>query len=225
MSIQQHRRKMPATQVPMKKNAIKTRLIAKKRKSELNRSKENLVLRDVIKFYQEPTNLEQYLAIVLKKSKISLRVLDWFVTNYSKPVDEGGVGVCYEITKYGRRQIFNVYNSYKAQLKNAHKKLFDPFCRHNRITFEYADGCEIQTTVGQLNFFRWAISYKIIDYVEKYLPRITKHMSLYNGNANNMVTTRTKKLTKLERPKRTTVEIKAKMSKTKNELVAEVEFS
>jgi hypothetical protein len=199
--------KMPMTQVPRKKDAVETHLISKKHSQELNRTKENLVLRDVIKFYQEPTNLEQFLAIVQEKSRISLRVLDWFVTRYSKPIEEGGLGICYEIKKVGqRRKIFNVHNSYKAQLKNNHKKLFDPFRRHNRIIFEYGDGCELETTVGQLNFFRWAISNKVLDYVENHLNRITKHMAVYNNTSNS------------------TVQIKAKMSRDKGELVAEVEF-
>ena len=61
-------------------------------------------------------------------------------------------------------------------MKAYSKKFFDPFCRQKRLvintnTFvwrEYkcsdvADN-EIVTTVGQLNFFRWFIDNKILDY-------------------------------------------------------------
>ena len=40
--------------------------------------------------------------------------------------------------------------------------MFDPFCRWKRIKF-----CGMDTTVGQLNFFEWAISDEVLDYLEK----------------------------------------------------------
>jgi hypothetical protein len=50
-------------------------------------------------------------------------------------------------------------------LKSFSKKQFDPFRRNVRIDFEYEPGKTIETTVAQLNFFRWAISNKVIDYI------------------------------------------------------------
>jgi hypothetical protein len=40
--------------------------------------------------------------------------------------------------------------------------MFDPFCRSKRIKFK-----DFETTVGQLNFFEWAINDEILDYLDK----------------------------------------------------------
>ena len=58
----------------------------------------------------------------------------------------------------------NVYHSYKSQLKAYSKKRFDPFCRRDRIDFVIND-YTIETTIGQLNFFKWAIKNLVIDYI------------------------------------------------------------
>jgi len=214
MSSRIQKSTMPLQAVRMKQNAVVSNLVTKKHKKELMEIKKELTLRECLKFYQQPVNLEQFLAVVMEKSKISLRVLDYFVTKYSKPHSEGGMEVCYTIKKLNQRsKFFNVYSSYKAQLANDHKELFDPFRRHTRITFEYADDCEIKTTVAQLNFFRWAISNRVLDYVEKNLDRIIKHMKVNESPTPSPA-----------RVKPTSVQIKAQMSKEKDELVAEVEF-
>jgi hypothetical protein len=54
-----------------------------------------------------------------------------------------------------------VYLSYKSHLKAYSKKMFDPFCRWKRIKFH-----DVETTVGQLNFFEWAINDDVLDYLE-----------------------------------------------------------
>ena len=46
-------------------------------------------------------------------------------------------------------------------------KQFDPFCRRDRIQFNYGKDKYIITTVGQLNFFRWAIENKVLDYIKQ----------------------------------------------------------
>ncbi|MHB1952224.1 MAG: DUF7197 family protein [Sulfobacillus sp.] len=129
----------------------------------------------IIPFYRNENNLEVLLS-VLTDSKISLRVLDWFVTNYAKQYN-----IVFQIKKYGREVYFFVYPEYKAQLKGYSKKQFDPFCRRNRIEFEYALGSgrksAIITTIAQLNFFKWAIENGVLDYVEKHLEEITKDMN------------------------------------------------
>ena len=91
--------------------------------------------------------------IIEGKSDISLRLIDWFVTNYSKkyntivPLKDANKNVIH----------FNVYLSYRSQLKSYSKHLFDPFRRRDRIEFPYENEkkqrATIETTVGQLNFF------------------------------------------------------------------------
>jgi pimeloyl-ACP methyl ester carboxylesterase len=57
---------------------------------------------------------------------------------------------------------------YKLKLKAYSKKRFDPFCRWDRISIPYKDGTSIETTIGQLNFFKWALENKAIDYIEQH---------------------------------------------------------
>jgi len=101
---------------------------------------------------------------LLNKSSISLRVIDWFITNYSKK---------YNIEYEHNSKIINIYMSYKSLLKSYSKKFFDPFCRRDRINFKDS----ISTTIGQLNFFKWAISNGIMDYVSENYQLIDKDMN------------------------------------------------
>jgi len=95
--------------------------------------------------------------------KVSLRVLDWFVTNYAKKNN-----VSY-MSKSDKHVI--VYLAYKSHLKAYSKRMFDPFCRHDRIDFH-----GISTTVGQLNFFAWAIEDDILDYMKDHMNDIHADM-------------------------------------------------
>ena len=102
------------------------------------------------------------------KQSISLRIIDWFVTNYSKknavnfPLDNS---ICI------------VWQEYKQKLRGYSKQRFDPFCRHSRIRFHLGQNRSIVTTVGQLNFFRWAIDNKILDYIKENKEAIEKDMN------------------------------------------------
>ena len=116
--------------------------------------------------------IDQLLQHVSKGAPISLRVIDWFVTNYSREYD-----ISYVLPHTGRR--FNVHESYKSQLKAYSKRQFDPFCRRNRIHFYYREDAMMQTTVGQLNFFRWAIENNVLEYIQTHLPEIEKAMRAF----------------------------------------------
>ena len=141
-------------------------------------SKEEVLLESLHDFYKDKKHVEKILPIVTGNSEISLRVLDYFVTNYSKNnlINLGNKNN----TKY------NVYQDYKNKLKSYNKRFFDPFCRinkkniTNKIAFKYDDEKYIVTTIGQLNFFRWAIRNKIIDYVINDLENINNEMNNYN---------------------------------------------
>ena len=114
----------------------------------------SLLLNNLMQFYNKDDNLEKILPIINGESPISLRLIDWFVTNYSKKHY-----VIYNVKKIkqGGEVRFKVYVDYKLKLKAYSKKRFDPFCRWDRITIPYKDETFIQTTLGQLNFFRWAM--------------------------------------------------------------------
>lgn len=72
-----------------------------------------------------------------------------------------------------------VHNNYKGQLKSYNKKNFDPFCRRNRIKFYYEPSKYFVTTVGQLNFFKWAIENYIINYIDDNIKTIEEDMNSY----------------------------------------------
>jgi hypothetical protein len=97
--------------------------------------------------------LLEIIPIITGEDIISLRLIDWFVTNYSKKNN-------IIINK------IRVYESYKLQLRGLSKKNFDPFCRGDRIQ-QKVDNNIITTTNAQILFFKWAIHNKIIDYIRK----------------------------------------------------------
>ena len=142
-------------------------------------SKEEVLLESLYEFYKNKNNLNKILPIVTGTSELSLRVLDYFVTNYSKNnlINLGNKNN----TKY------NVYQDYKNKLKSYNKRFFDPFCRinkkniTNKIAFKYDDEKYIVTTIGQLNFFRWAIRNNIIDYVIDDHLKINEEMNKINS--------------------------------------------
>jgi hypothetical protein len=75
-------------------------------------------------------------------------------------------------------QEYLVYTNYKSQLKAYSKKLFDPFCRRERIMFQLNGHEPFLTTVGKLNFFRWAIEKGILDYIKANFSKIEKEMNV-----------------------------------------------
>ena len=94
---------------------------------ETIQSKEQWVLHRLETFYSNPTNFERVQSILSGKSRVSLRLLDWLVTNYAKKHNISF------LTTGGRHVI--VYLAYKSHLKAYSKKMFDPFCRWKRIQF------------------------------------------------------------------------------------------
>jgi hypothetical protein len=141
-------------------------------------SREELLMGGLIQFFSQPYNLNQLLPILDGTSPLSLRVLDWFVTNYSKQYD-----IIYSIKKGDSVRQFVVHNHYKAQLKGYSKRQFDPFCRRKRVFLEFGANQEVETTVGQLNFFKWAIENKVLDYVQNNLQTIVDDMNLRGSKA------------------------------------------
>jgi len=120
---------------------------------------QEIILIDRLKNYYNNSKTFKLLYDISNNPKISLRVIDWFVTNYSKKNN-----IVYNIIKNEKSMQFNVYTSYKSQLKSYSKKFFDPFCRRQRINIGF-DENSITTTIGQLNFFKWAIDNNILKFI------------------------------------------------------------
>jgi len=134
----------------------------------------NLLLNKLLEFYQNTNNSKTMINIISGESNISLRLVDWFVTNYAKEKY-----TIYDIKKDNCFERFKVYNNYKLMLKSYSKKRFDPFCRWDRISIPY-NNIYIQTTIGQLNFFKWIIENNILDYIEENYNIIEKDMNTRN---------------------------------------------
>jgi len=125
-------------------------------------------------------NLDNMLRIITGESKISLRIVDWFATNYAKKYYT--LYVIDQTTDNVARR-FKVYDDYKLKLKAYSKRRFDPFCRWDRISIPYKDSKCIETTIGQLNFFKWALENKVVDYIEKNYETIEKDMNNRNSTS------------------------------------------
>lgn len=134
--------------------------------------KELCRFKKITDFFKECSinNIQKMIDIIEGNSKISLRVLDWFVTKYSKKMECDGIGM----------DVFDVKMSYKAQLRIYKKRCFDPFRRRKKFKYYFNDEQCIYTTLGQLNFFKWAFQNGIIIYVEKNFQKIHKEMNISN---------------------------------------------
>jgi hypothetical protein len=151
-------------------------------------SKETLIKKKLLEFYKNKENLNILLPIILQKTRLSLRSLDWFVTNYCKKNN-----INYLLLKDNNLVTYFPYKSYKSQLKAYSKKFCDPFCRRERVIFDYKNNVisdylnninidldhndYIITTLGQLNFFKFAIKDSIIKYAIENINDIEKDMN------------------------------------------------
>lgn len=165
---------------------------------------ETLLLSSLTDFYNKNENYKYILKNIIDgKHKLSLRVIDWLVTHYSK-----NNNIYYWIEKnqsninepiiYEDFPLHNVncealkkihlYLDYRAQLKSYTKFNFDSFRRHDRITFIIDDEKKIpiETTIGQLNFFRWAFNNKVIDYAMKHYDEIYENMTKKSYKKNTL---------------------------------------
>ena len=176
----------------------------------------DLLLTSLTTFYNKGNNIKDLHSILTNQKKISLRLIDWFATNYSKK----NYTVYTLKSKNGTEKRFKVYIDYKLKLKAYSKKRFDPFCRWERINIPYKQDVYIQTTIGQLNFFKWALENKILHYIEKNFTAINNDMNKRNSTAKN----RKEKSTKQTRKKREELSISASKSIKKEQVEIIVDF-
>ena len=173
-----------------------------------------LLLNNLMDFYKDESNLTRMLKIITGDSKISLRIVDWFATNYAKKY--------YTLFTIDGIRRFKVYYDYKLKLKAYSKKRFDPFCRWDRISIPYKNDTCIETTIGQLNFFKWAIENQVINYIEENYDTIEKDMNNRNSTSKRkeIVTDNSK-----TRKKREELSISATKSIKKEEVEIIVQFN
>ena len=151
---------------------------------------DNLLYTSLIEFYNEDKNIEK-LDEILNSTQISLRIIDWFVTNFSKKYNTHYSLYVTPTKKITMNNTANntlhkqitVHHSYKSQLKSYQKKNFDPFCRRTRILFQ-CKNYKISTTIGQLNFFKWAIENLLLDFIKTNHSQIEEDMNLSINRKN-----------------------------------------
>lgn len=152
------------------------------------KTQNELLMKNLMDFYKSDSpldanniNFKKMMCIVNGESKISLRIIDWFVTNYAKKEF-----VVYNVSQSSDSNIstrFKVYTDYKLKLKAYSKKNFDPFCRWERVTIPYEGDKYIETTIGQLNFFKWAIENNIVEYIQDNYSDIETDMNTHNSTS------------------------------------------
>jgi hypothetical protein len=168
-----------------------------------NTSKE-LLLSSLNLFYNNHNIYKLTLKTIIEgKHELSLRMIDWLVTRYAKTnniiywINEKDENIYtnlpdnYNNEKYRK---ITLYLDYRAQLKSFKKFNFDAFRRHDRIKFNINNNEIIETTIGQLNFFKWAFNTKIITYALENQKKIYENMSKFSykkqikiSNKNSLV--------------------------------------
>jgi hypothetical protein len=141
---------------------------------EMNKTEQSM-LPSLLKFFSDRVNFDILKEFKMSKhSKFSVGLLNWFNVNYAKEY-----GVEYTIETLGRQRSVYVWQSYNAALSGYKKEYFDPFARGKNCGKEIAiehNGEIINTTIRQLNYFRWAINNGVIDYVRKHVDEIYDDM-------------------------------------------------
>jgi hypothetical protein len=145
-------------------------------------SQQDWLLSELLEFYKNKEYLEVVKRIInreyviQKSKKISIRIVNWFVTNYAKQYF-----TVYEIpskmdSDTVTKERFLVWTRFRSAEEGYSKELFDPYCRKDRIIIPYDESTKIMTTIGQLNFFKWAIMNRVIEYIIENYDDITNDM-------------------------------------------------
>ena len=171
-------------------------------------TKISLLMKSLTEFYDDLVYINELKLIIDQNSVISLRILDWFITNYSKKN---------KVIIQLNDRLVDVYQDYKLQLKSYGKAVFDPFNRKNKIVFYYTDKDFIETSCGQLCFFRWCIQNNILKYVKDNFITIEQDMKTSLKEKKNSIK-------KDEKNKRKPLSISAARSISKHNYSIKVSF-
>lgn len=116
---------------------------------------------------------EVLVPLITQESPVSLRILDWCVTNWSK---KHNVMCASQVPG----KFVNIHHSYRSMLSFWRRKLFDPFRRRTRVLLRIEDR-EYETTLGQANFALWAHQTGVMAYVVSHLAEIERDMNAVSG--------------------------------------------
>jgi hypothetical protein len=134
-------------------------------------SSRQLLMSALTRYFSNPAHMTRVLPYINCTADVSLRLIDWFVTNYAKKHN-----IIMSRSIEGSPVHFNVYLNYRTQLKAYSKQQFDPFRRRDRVMFYYSRDGGVETTIGQLNFFRWLLQHGLLDYINAHASDIEQDM-------------------------------------------------
>lgn len=132
--------------------------------------RERYLLKELKEFYTTEKLETILIPLLSQNASISLRALDWLVTNHSKKLNI----LCK--SKVNNDKLINIFHSYKLALGHYKRKYFDPFRRRTRFKVVY-DNSSYDTTLGQLNFLMWSYRLGILDYAYDHSNEIEKDMN------------------------------------------------
>lgn len=122
--------------------------------------------------------VQKMVNIINNEDTISLRLLNWFAMKYSATM----MALDF-VNSDGKIELFDVKISYRARLNTHSKRYFDPFRRGRKFDYEYDKTDKsraVETTLCQLNFFRWMFMHDLMDYVEENFEELKNKMGSYN---------------------------------------------
>ena len=163
-----------------KKKPIKTKKIPLK--EAIKTVEERALYTQIDRFFKTECSDEKkkkMIKIINNEDQISLRLLNWFAMKHSATMESLEI-----IDEDGNHELYDVKISYRARLNTHSKKYFDPFRRGKRFDYHYdkKDGEKIvETTLCQLNFFKWLFLHDLMDYVEEQFDNLKHKMGSYNN--------------------------------------------
>jgi len=138
----------------------------------------NLLLPELSLYFRNNSIFKHLILPILNGEDplLTMSLINYTVTNYVQ-----------EFSSYVevKDKIIYIYRSYQEQLSRFNKALFDPFCREIKIPFYYEDGKYVVTTVAQLNFYKWAIENKIIDFIRDNYESISNTMKMNTKSSSS----------------------------------------
>ena len=134
--------------------------------------KEKIVSKELARFYDK-AKIEKIKPIINQEHDISLRLIDWTLTNYSKKN-------CIKY-KLSNGRIIDVFESYKNYMTSYKRNiLFDLFRRGKCSKVIYGKGEDdfIISGIKQLNSFRCVLEIELIEYIIQNKEKIETDMRL-----------------------------------------------
>jgi len=165
------------------------------------------------RFFKSECSEEQIrkmIKIINNEDAISLRLLNWFAMKHSVSMEPLEV----KNEEGNLTELFDIKISYRARLSTHSKKYFDPFRRGKHFDYNYDSKDKtkiVETTLCQLNFFRWLFLHNLLGYVEEHFEHLKTKMASFNNDEKKKKEKKKEKIKKNENKiKKEDIKIKVK---------------